>query len=94
MLHRRTIVSAAALLVTGAVPIARAMALSIEEPSEKLRILEASRCDATNEHASLIAEAEAAMQGRAVDPARRNEILRAITCPFCGCHPADPATSR
>lgn len=94
MLHRRTFVSAAAFMAGGALPIARAFALSIEEPSQKLQSLQASRCDATSAHASLIAEAEATLQGRSVDPARRDEILRAITCPLCGCHPGDPAASR
>ena len=90
MLHRRSFVSALALMAGGSLLFGRrALALSIEEPSAKVQALYAARCSVSSEHAALLAEAEAGMQGRSLSAAEREAILSAVTCPVCGCHPVD-----
>lgn len=95
MLHRRSFVSGLALMAgSGLLLGRRAFALSIEEPSAKVQALYAARCSASGEHAALLAEAEASMQGRTLSAVEREAILSAVTCPICGCHPVDLSAAR
>lgn len=88
MLHRRSFVSTLALAAAGAIPLGRAHALSFEDRSAAIDKLRTDRCSVASEHATLLAEAEAALAAQHVDATRKAEILAALTCPLCGCHPA------
>jgi hypothetical protein len=65
-----------------------AAAFSIEEPGETLRstYLAAKSCSRPDsEHAQLIAEVEALLEGRELPEEARREIMAATICPVCGC---------
>jgi hypothetical protein len=81
-LSRRGFLAATSVSVLASGP---AGAFSIEPAPPAVKALIQAACEAPALHARLVAELEAALEGRDAVPSERVAALAAAACPVCGC---------
>ena len=87
MLNRRRFLSTASLVGLAAAggQAARAFQLQEATPQQSSLYLAGAACRQDSFHDQVIQDLEAALAGRPLTDAEKQDIKQAFSCPFCGC---------